>query len=176
MSEEAKLARTVAKRSFTIANKEFNKTVDQNALPVILEKRFDVVSKAWSVVLSKHAEYLAITYPDEDDTPEVEEVWLEKIAEEFRKSEYTMNKLMQPSSPDAKIGLLPSNVTSKIVTTSTSDAIKQSAKLLKLEKMQLDMSINNLHRVLGHQGSTTEVMMEAQKEMKQQLDIYKSAQ
>ena len=56
------------------------------------------------------------------------------------------------------------------------DAIKHFAKAVKLEKLQLNMATENLRRFFGYTESNSEVIKEAQREMKKQLDLYKSAQ
>ena len=76
-----KMARTVAKRSFTLAHKEFMKGLDLNVQSVILQKRFDLLHQAWLDVSSKHATYLAAAY-GEDDAPEEEDQWMDKVASE----------------------------------------------------------------------------------------------
>ena len=71
--DEAKSARSVAKRAFIISIKEFNKAVEQKALMNIMTKRFEGVSQSWSEVVSKHATFLATKYPEDDEIPDTEE-------------------------------------------------------------------------------------------------------
>jgi len=60
--------------------------------------------------------------------------------------------------------------------TSSSHDIKQAAKASKYERIQLEMAVDNMQMVVNHRGSTIDKIKEAQKDMKQQLDLYKAAQ
>ena len=148
MAAVAKSERTTSKRFFTIANKEFKKLMNQNAFQSILQKRFEEVSQAWSSVMSKHAAYLALAYPEDDEIPDEEETWLDEIALEYSKSEQALASLLQQDSTNVKTDTSPSN------------EIKQAAKASKFERLQLEMSIDNMKRVVEHKGSAIEVIIE----------------
>jgi len=86
MSEGAKVERTTSKRLFTLANKQFNLSINSNACVEIVKKRFGEVDQAWTSVMSKHASYLALQFPEGAEVSEVEENWIDDIAIEYNRN------------------------------------------------------------------------------------------
>jgi hypothetical protein len=163
MAEAAKVDRTTAKRLFTISNKQIRQAIQNNLGSTVIKNRFNEVNKSWGSVMAKHAGYLALAYPDDDeDVPQEAEEWIDKISLEFNKSEQVYNEYLNQ---------LPAG-TSKDV----SDDVKKAAKMSKFEGVQLEVAVSSLDKVTKHNDATIDSIKEAQREMKAQLDRFKAAQ
>ena len=127
-----------------------------------VEKRFGEVNKAWVSVMSKHAGYLTLAYPEDDDVPQDADDWIDTVATEFNKSEKAYTEYLHHVSTGTSGGI--------------PDNLKKSAKASKFERVQLEGAVNSLDKVTKHKDATVDTIKEAQREMKEQLERYRAAQ
>ena len=162
MAEGAKVERTTSKRLFTLSNRQYHQAIHDKLCPNIVKRRFEDVSNAWGMVMTKHATYMAHAHPDDDEGADKEDEWIDPVAMEFNKSELLYNDFIQqvPKAAD----------------TNASNEIKQSAKASRFERAQLETTLSNLQKVSHHESSSTDSIRATQKEMQEQLERYKSAQ
>ena len=112
--------------------------------------------------MAKHAFYLASAYPNEEDASADDDKWIDDIATKFNEAERDCNEYAVDASRN------PSNV--------IPDEIKKSAKICKIERMQLETDVNSLEKVMQYTDAPVEAIKEAQREMKEQLARYRAAQ
>ena len=116
--------------------------------------------------------YLSLAFPEDDDIPDEQENWLDAVSEEYDKSEAIIRNMAKSNSGNNEV---KPNIKSNVVDNTTSE-IKQTAKVVKFESMQLQIEIDNVSKTLSHKSSTSETIKTALKSMSEQLDRYKSAQ
>ena len=162
MAEAAKIERATAKRLFTMAVKALNKAISDQQANEVVNERFATVQQRCKSVTEKHAYYLAYAYPDETSAvSESDEHWLDVTINEFDQVEQEYEKYVK---------LVTQNNTSE------DDNLRKIHRLVKYEQATLQTSINCVHDVLADPDSSRIVIADAQAEMKQQLERYRTIQ
>ena len=146
----AKTARTTAKRVFTTASKQLDTALGGKFETTIINGRFAQLKDAWADVMSKHATYLAIKYPEDEDVEEEDDNWLAAVADKFNMAEVSVTK----------------HTAAPLESPKADDDLKRAYLILEFEKSQLELAINTVENVVKN---------EAHIDIRQQLAKFKQS-
>ena len=154
----AKTARATAKRVFTIASKQLDTALGGKFEETIINGRFAQLKEAWADVMSKHATYLAIKYPDDEDVEEEDDNWLAAVADKFNMAEVSVTK----------------HTAAPLESPKADDDLKRAYLILEFEKSQLELAINTVENVVKNEAPMKSIN-EAHIDMRQQLAKFKQS-
>ena len=158
----AKVGRTSAKRQLTIAINNLKSIIDEKGDAKTASDRFEAVKLKWSNLTEKHATYLAYAYPDDTEEPdESEDQWLEACFKSYSNAENQYGEFLKLHT---KQGIDSKSKTKKI------------RNAVKFERIALQSSISSVHAVIEDPDASESTIVDANSQLKKQLDIYHARQ
>ena len=165
----AKTEQATAKRLFTMANNQYSKSINNKASTAAIQNKFQALSTRMDEVMNKHAQYLALSHPDDSEPTQEETQWLQEIEERFVAAEQSYeqyNASLEPKTP--KLELLSDKT--------SSTELKKKTRLCQFELDSLDAMMIGLKITVEDETASVQSIKDAQADLKNQMDQYQSTQ
>ena len=118
-------------------------------------------------VMNKHAQYLALSHPDESEPTQEEAQWLQEIEDRFCEAEQSHEQYSASLEPKE----------SKIESSKTnSTEVKNKTRLCQFELDSVEAMLIGLRITLDDQTASVQSIKDAQTDLKSQMDQYRSTQ